>query len=204
MTEAYPLQWPAGRPRTPAHLRKLGSFSKKVSNGRWAEKVELTIADAMRRLQDELDRLGALNFVLSANLQRNLDGSPRSQQSAPADPGVALYFQLKGKPHCLPCDRYTRVQQNIAALAAHIEATRAIERYGVAHIAQMFAGFVALPGRTPWWTILGVHEGASSDQINAAYREKAKKAHVDSGGSDAAMSELNVARDEAMRARATA
>jgi phenylpropionate dioxygenase-like ring-hydroxylating dioxygenase large terminal subunit len=31
----------------------------------------------------------------------------------------------------MPCDRYTRVADNIAAIAAHIDATRAIERHGV-------------------------------------------------------------------------
>lgn len=196
MTESYPLQWPAGRPRTPTFRHEAGRFSTRGHG--------LTIGQAMERLQGELDRLGARNFVLSANLVRNLNGSPKNNQSQPADPGVALYFQLNGKPHCLPCDRYSRIEQNIAALAAHIEATRAIERYGVADTAQMFAGFVALPqpgSRRPWWEILGVSQHASIDQISAAYREKAKSAHVDAGGSNAAMTTLNVARDEAIKAR---
>lgn len=196
MTDAYPLQWPEGRPRTPAGNRETGRFNVKDSHG---YKGALTIAEAVRRLQEELDRLGATDFVLSSNLERKLDGSPRSGQAQPYDPGVALYFQLRQKPHCLPCDKYGRVEQNIAALAAHISATRAIERYGVADTAQMFSGFVSLPpGKRYWWEVLGVARGVSAEQIRAAYREKAKKAHADAGGSDAAMSELNVARDEGL------
>ena len=44
----YPLQWPAGRPRKPAGLRKAGKFNtKQRHNGRsYASASDLTIADA--------------------------------------------------------------------------------------------------------------------------------------------------------------
>jgi hypothetical protein len=124
---AYPLQWPAGRARKPADARIHGKFNTKRSSGRYMETKALTVADALARLQDELDRIGARLPVISTNLETRLDGLPRSGQGEPSDPGVALYFQLQGKPHCMPCDTYTRVAQNIAAIAAHIEATRARE-----------------------------------------------------------------------------
>jgi hypothetical protein len=193
-----------GRPRTKA--RKDAHFGKmgKSDYGSWQQRKELSVADAVRRLQDEIDRIGAREFVLSTNLMLRLDGLPRSDQKAPADPGVCLYFTLKGKPHALPCDTYHRVADNIAAIAKHIEATRAIERYGVATMAEMFTGFAALPSpgaARAWWEVLGVSQHASIDEINAAWREMAKTAHSDAGGSDAAMSELNVARDTGIRAR---
>lgn len=71
---AYPLQWPAGRPRKSS--RKRATFGKKVNNGRWTEPRDLTVADALGRLQDELDKVGARHPVVSTNLETRLDGLP--------------------------------------------------------------------------------------------------------------------------------
>jgi hypothetical protein len=201
MTEAYPLRWPQGRPRTQSYYRKNGAFKK---DGR-----DISIRDAMRRMQDELDRIGGSDFVLSANLVRNMDGSPRSNQPQPVDPGVALYFTLKKKPICMPCDTYTRVEQNIAAIAKHIEATRAIERYGVASLSEMFTGFEALPApgkasKRHWRDVLGVVPrdlalDGRTNIIDALYRERAKQAHPDRGGTHDMMAELNAARADAIK-----
>jgi hypothetical protein len=199
---AFPLQWPNGRLRKTS--RKRATFGKKVHNGRWAETKDLTVADALGRLQDELDRIGARYPVVSTNLETRLDGLPRSGQAEPRDPGVALYFDLKGKPHCMPCDTYDRVADNIAAIAKHIEATRAIDRFGVATVSEMFAGFTALPApgaKRPWREVLGFHDVQlpTKSAIDASWKDRAKKAHPDAGGSDAAMSELNDARSAALR-----
>jgi len=52
-----------------------------------------------------------------------------------------------------------------------------------------------------WWTELGVKPDASREEINRAYRDRAKKAHPDAGGSDAKMTKLNAAREAALRDR---
>lgn len=209
MTQAYPLAWPHGRPRRRPQARKPGKFGKATwregyGGNRYSTKGELTVADARRRLQDELDRLGARLPVISSNMELRLDGLPRSGAREPEDPGVAVYFQLNGKPHCMPCDTYLRVADNLAAVAAHIEATRAIERHGVATVAEMFAGFQALPApgaRRPWWEVLGfVHDRVTLDAVEEVYRSLARKRHPDAGGSVEAMAELNAARDEAREA----
>jgi hypothetical protein len=202
---AYPLQWPGGRPRKPQGLRKRSTFGKKVYNGRWDETKRLTVAEALSRLQDELDRIGARYPVVSTNLETRLDGLPRSGQAEPSDPGVALYFDLGCKPHCMPCDTYDRVADNIAAIAKHIEATRAIDRFGVATVSEMFTGFAALPApgaKRPWREVLGQKPDFFTTDpatITDLYRVAAKKAHPDAGGSDAAMAELNVAKAEALK-----
>lgn len=201
---AYPLQWPAGRPRK--DQRKRAAFGKRVNNGKWDETKDLTVADAISRLQGEIDRLGARYPVVSSNLEPRLDGLPRSGQSEPRDPGVALYFDLNGKPHCMPCDTYDRVADNIAAIAKHIEATRAIDRFGVATVSEMFAGFAALPApgaKRPWVEVLGLVEGEKITRtvIESQYRFLASKRHPDTPtGSHQQMAELNVARDEALKA----
>ncbi len=204
MTQAFPLQWPLSRPRTKSPTR--ATFGKRVSRAgqSWAQMESLTVAEALTRLQKEVDLLGARNYVLSSNVQVRLDGLPRSGQPEPADRGVALYFALAGKPHCLPCDRYDRVADNIAAIAKHIEATRAIERYGVASLAEMFTGFAALPepGKRTWRDVLGIGPGVvpvTAAIIEDQFRRLAKKCHPDAGGSNEQMAELNEARSTALR-----
>ena len=104
-----------------------------------------------------MERIRARYVVLSSNVELRLDGQPRAGLRDPADPGVALYFQLDGKLIVLACDRYTTVAANMAAIAAHLDATRTIERHGVGTLEQMFAGFAALPapGKQPWRAVLG-------------------------------------------------
>lgn len=204
--QAHPLQWPRGRPRRNASNRKSPKFNKKewrageAEGHGWHEAKDLTIADAVKRLFDEMDRIRARSVVISSNLEIRQDGLPRSGQRAPVDPGVCVYFELAGKPRAMPCDTYTSVTGNIAAIAAHVAATRAIERHGVATVAEMFEGFAALPapgaGR-PWWEVLGIPSGATPEQIEDAYRAKAKEHHPDAGGSSDRMAELNRARQEA-------
>jgi DnaJ-domain-containing protein 1 len=98
-------------------------------------------------------------------------------------------------------DIYDRVADNIAAIAATLEAMRAIERHGGGAILdRVFEGFVALPAPEQWFTILGVSAQASSDEIEDAYRRLAMKHHPDRGGDGQEMARINAARDEGMEA----
>jgi hypothetical protein len=212
MTDAYPLAWPEGWPRT--RNRKSAAFGKTErvhsANGphSWNQKKKLSIADGTKRVQSELEKLGVRNVrddtIISTNLRLNLSGLPRGDQGEPGDPGVAVYWQMPGKPmRVMAIDAYTRVADNLAAIAATLEAMRAIERHGGAQILdRAFTGFLALPSSGPaWHVVLGVQPNATPAEINAAYRRKAAEKHPDTGGSHAAMAELNVARDEGLRAR---
>lgn len=202
MTQAFPLQWPQGRRARPASARRAPRFNRKewrsnASGSSWRT-CEITVADARRRLQEELDHIRARFPVISSNIETRLDGLPRSGGREPEDPGVAIYFELAEQPHCLPCDTYTTVAGNIAAVAAHIAATRAIERHGVASVREMFSGFAALPAPTSCWEILGIPQSSSRDAIEESFRVLAKQRHPDHGGSTQAMAELNRARHEAL------
>ena len=209
---AYPLAWPAGWKRTPANDRAYGQFgtAKRRGGNSWMSKEKITVAEATRRLREELARMAVLDdLVLSSNLRLRLDGLPRSDQSQPADPGAAVYWNdpWTGSPRCMAIDRYTKVEQNIAALAATIEALRAIERHGGAAVLERaFTGFTALPApeagqARPWWEVRGVPRNAHESDIVAAYRRKASTAHPDRGGSVDAMAELNQARELALSDR---
>lgn len=213
--QAYPLQWPQGWPRYKGWRTGAKFGTAKHNEIGVAGKKRLSIADAMKRVAAELEALGARNVrddaVVSTNLKLNMSGQPRGDQGEPGDPGVAVYWQKAGQPmRVMAIDRYNRVADNIAAVAATLSAMRAIERHGGALILERaFTGFDALPPpqqqvRAPkaWWEVLGVVSNATREQIEAAYRERAKRAHPDAGGSHAAMAELNAARDAALKARA--
>ena len=199
---AYPLQWPTGWPRTKA--RRSASFNQKTwdSTYNYNRTKAVTVATARERLSGELDRLGARYTVLSTNMELRLDGQPRSDRSDPGDPGVAVYFQLGGKPMALACDKWDRVADNIVALAKHIEALRGMDRWGVGTAAQAFAGYEALPAPDPWWKTLGLTGPTRSErEIKDAYRKASSNAHPDRpGGSHDRMASVNAARDEGLKA----
>lgn len=208
-TTRYPLSWPVGWPRAAAGSRKpsrfTGSSYGTYSNGSsYRRSRELTIAEARDRLEGELGRLGARDVLLSTNVELTTYGEPRSGRRPPEDPGVAVYFRLNGKDRVLACDRWTTVAGNIAAIAAHIECIRGIDRYGVGTLDQAFAGYDALPPPGPtkrgWREVLEVGNGVvTRSMVETHYRIIAKTAHPDHGGSHDAMAELNAARDEALR-----
>lgn len=191
--QRYPLQWPDGWKRTLAASRQRAKFSK--------NRQQLSVAQAIARLDLELGRLGAQYETLSTNVVLRLDGLPRSDQREPVDPGAAIYFLLAGKSVVLACDKWDRVADNIAAIAGHIEAMRAQERYGVGSLEQAFAGYAALPPKAEGWrAVLGFPPGArpTYDDIGLHYRDRARTAHPDAGGSHDAMARLNAARAAAL------
>ncbi len=195
--QRYPLSWPIGWRRT--------AYRRRAQFGRHGEfgKQALSVADALGRLVGELGRLGATDHVLSTNVPVRLDGLPLSQRvSPPKDPGAALYFRLKGKARCLACDKWDRVPDNITAIAFHIRALRAVDRYGVGTMEQAFGGYTALPAAaTEWWTILGVSPNATLEEAEAAFRELARQQHLDQrGGSHDGMARLTEARQAAREA----
>ncbi|NIV38132.1 MAG: J domain-containing protein, partial [Anaerolineae bacterium] len=159
--DAYPLHWPHWFPRTdPAH-RQRARFNR---DGR-----PLTIADARGRVLREIGaftrpghtyRIDPDQVVISTDVPVRQDGLPYSGRKPPEDSGVAVYFELDGEPHVLPCDTWDRVADNMAAIAAHLGAMRGMERWGVGDLRSHFAGFTALEHNPDpdgdWPYILGV------------------------------------------------
>lgn len=205
--ERHPLTWPATWPRTAATARKRASFgSRQRETGKaWTTSKSLTIFAALRRLTDELDRLRATGVVISSNVPVRFDGLPRSDAREPSDPGVACYFRHRGADRVFACDRWDRVADNVAAIAAHIAALRGMERWGVGSIDQAFRGYEALPApggtrQRSWRDVLEYGDlPIDAETIARAYRIIARRVHADAGGSHEAMVELNAARDAALR-----
>ena len=115
-----------------------------------------------------------------------------------------MYWKPAKSPmRCMAVDRYDEVQDNLAAVAATLEAMRSIERHGGAAILdRAFTGFAALPapagGKRDWWTVLELPSTASQAEIRDAFNRLAREHHHDRGGSDERMAEIIRARDEAL------
>lgn len=193
MTEAYPLSWPDGRPRTKSIRRQCSRFGNtSVHSEAWF-------------VLDEIRRLGGRYAVVSTDVELRNDGLPYSSRKAPEDPGVAVYFEKSGKQMAFACDRWDCVPDNIRAIGKTIEAIRGIERWGSGDMmAAAFTGFEALPApdKTPWWEVLGFASRplGSIDFIEAQYRALAIDAHPDMPtGSHERMTELNAAIEQARR-----
>lgn len=200
--DAYPLTWPEGWKRTPPHARKSAQFGKgerrQSGEASWISKRALTINDGVHRVRRELKTFGVLegDAIISTNLKTRLDGFPRSDQREPDDPGVAVYWQRPGEKgtKVMAIDRYDRVADNLAAIAATLEAMRAIERHGGALILERaFTGFTALPapGQTTttgvrhWREVLGIPEGEQRlTAAEEAYRRLRSKFHPDKPDGD--------------------
>lgn len=180
---AYPLSWPAGWKRVT--IRANAQFKHAGS--------QIPIDVALKRLEYELTRARADHAVLSSNCPRRVDGSMRLDQK-PTDPGVAVYFTRAGARVVFACDKWKRVADNIAAIAAHLEAIRGQERWGVGTSDQAFKGYLALPAPKSWRGILAVDPDTTLEEAEYAYKV-AVRTEMETAGSDhhERMIELNLA-----------
>jgi hypothetical protein len=201
----FPLTWPAGWRRAQTRTRaafNAGRMDVQPGEG-WARLREVSIAVGTERVlkQLQLFRVDRSTVIISSNVQLRVDGLPRGDKPMPKDPGVAVYW-TRGKEgqRCMAIDRYDRVGDNLAAIAATLESLRAIERHGGAMIIdRAFTGFKALAAPEQWFSILGVSVHASASEIDHAYRLKASSAHPDKpGGNSGEMARLNWAREEGL------
>lgn len=215
--EAFPLSWPAGWPRT--RNRSTGSKFQGSSyspGAAYKSRKPISPDRARKLLREELGRLGAKFIVISTNVPLRADGEMRADQADRrlADPGVAIYFTLKGKQMVMAQDAFDGIAANLRSLGLAIEAIRALERHGGGQmIERAFAGFTALPApdgskpKRPWWIVLNYGDSdearadLSVDEVIARYKTLAKKRHPDAdGGSSELFQELSDARDEAVQA----
>lgn len=184
--EAYPLAWPAGRPRIQRRERS---------------RFNCSFAVVRDELMHEISMLGGRQPVLSTNISLRRDGLPYAQQAEPNDPGVAVYFTLRGKQFAFACDRWDRVRDNVQAIRHTIAALRGIERWGTGDMVQAaFTGFTALPPPPSWRTVLELPPEATLAEAEDAYRRLRSTHHPDKGGDPEKFHAINKAIEQARSA----
>jgi hypothetical protein len=196
MITASPLTWPEGWKRTPSYHQRNGRFLK---SGKL-----LTVTEGVSRILEQLARMGIdrQDVIVSTNVRLRLDGLPRSNEPEPADRGASVYWKEHNKPmRCMACDQYNLVADNLAAIAATLDAMRAIERHGGSQILERaFTGFAALPEKAsqPWREVLGIPaEIRELSYIEQRFKELALIHHPDHGGDSEKFRQLVAARDAA-------
>lgn len=181
--QRYPLHWPQGWPRTlqPVYSRFRTTFS-----------------NARSELFEELRRLKASDVTLSTNIPLKTNGEPYANYRLD-DKGIAVYFKHRGKPMVLACDKFDKIEDNLYSIAMTIKAIRGIERWGASEMMERaFTGFQALPDPDDWRSTLG--HPKTLQEAESAYREMARQAHPDMGGSLDQMQKLNKAITDARAA----
>lgn len=221
MRNPYPLQWPDGTFRRPAHRREPARF-------------RVTLAEAIQDLLRELDLMHATNVVITSDLPTRSDGLPYSSGRAD-DPGIAVWAVVDSRERVFTCDRWLTAAANVRAIGKTVEAIRGLGRWGGSDtITRALGGFAALPpgdsegtwsGKNPdqiiqdiqdlgapvgWRDVLGltpaektmIRLGKNSDPrarafvleiAKANHRKAIKTAHPDVGGSTELAAEINVA-----------
>jgi len=197
--QVYPLNWPPSWRRTPAGARTHARFNSSREGGR----NDVTIHGALDRIEYEMGMMKILtvDVVVTTNNALRRDGSQYAKPPPLTDPGVAVYWKVKGKhERCMAIDRYDTIAGNLAAVAASLAALRAVERHGGAEIMdRAFTGFAALAAPEQWFQVLGVSANATEDEIDRAYRRLASTHHPDRlNGDGDVMGRINRARDQAM------
>ena len=186
MTDAYPLAWPPGFPR---------------SKHREKDQFKTTLSGALKNVKDSLRR-----FAIDSG--KKLDGLVISSNyslgvETPLDPGVSVWFTWDGLQVCIPVDRYSSVASNLQAIHHVIEARRTELRHGtLALVRAAFTGFAALPppsSKRPWREVLQVPPDTTLENAEQVYKIMARAAHPDNGGSHDAMTALNLAIGEARK-----
>lgn len=193
--QSYPLKWPDGWERT---------------RNRHSARYKVTVDRAYEDLVASLQKLGALSgsIIISSNVPpRNAFGTPRNDGAQVGDTGVAIYWQTRAHgERVMACDRWDTVKDNIRAIGLAVEGLRAMERAGASQIMERaFTAFGSLPASAnaaparPWWDVLGFTHSTlsvlSAAVVDARYRELARAAHPDHGGSAEGFAELGRARD---------
>ena len=106
--------------------------------------------DTLDSLEHELSLLSAHDMVIGAGFREGdirRDGMPRADAREPVHPGIEISFETRQGRLTYSTDICAYWQHNVRSIALGLEALRAVDRYGITHRGEQYAGFLALaPG----------------------------------------------------------
>lgn len=125
-----PLQWQGVS--TPARERR----SRATFKAPWSNTLEL--------LDRELRHLDASDIVIEADFREGdirLDGWPKASARVGDNPGVRIAFSSPHGPLVYATDSCVEWQHNVRSIGLGLEALRAVDRYGITHRGEQYAGW---------------------------------------------------------------
>lgn len=141
-TMRAPANREVARFKRPGHWENDGRGGKK-----WVSQTPMPLSVTLQDLDRELRHLGAADAELLVAIdptQFRNDGRPYANAKS-AHPGVILSFTIpKIGTVSYPCDKYTRWEDNLRAIAAALESLRLVERHGVTRHGEQYRGFLAI------------------------------------------------------------
>lgn len=148
---------------------------------RLASRFKTAWGASLEKLEQEIGRVGGKDVligVVATDDQFTLAGTPKSGFRV-LHPGAEVSFTDEaGRRLTFHTDRYPAFHDNIQAIAAGLEALRAVERHGITTTGQQYAGFAML-GQGD------VDRGRALVEAAGGVREALKAAHPDTGGNAA-------------------
>lgn len=192
--QQHSIDWPAEFERTEPSKRESypGGF-------------RVTRATAFGNVLDELqtwDGVTDVQLDSGAEHQKRNPNKPYANGSYD-DPGVVVRFNKDGEDMAAACDRWDNPRDNAQDLYHYLHETRMQEQRGTVTAESEYEKLrlpsgdeSATAADPPPHAVLGVSRDASEQEVQEAFRERAKQTHADTGGDSEAFKRVKRAREE--------
>ena len=187
------IDWPPEFERTPSEDRE------PYSGG-----FQVTRSTAFQNILDELARWDGVTDVQldsGAEHQKRNPNKPYARSSFD-DPGVVVRFNKDDEDMAAACDRWDNPRDNAQDLYHYLNETRKQKLRGTVTAESEYEKLRLPSGDEdveaadpPPYAVLGVDRDASEEEIEKAFRERAKETHSDTGGDSEAFKSVKNARD---------
>lgn len=187
------IDWPDDFPRTDPSDRD------PYPNG-----FRVTRSTAFQNVLDELrtwDGVTDVQLESGAEHQQRNPNKPYANSSF-EDPGVVVRFTKEGEQMAAACDEWDNPRDNAQDLYHYLHETRMQEQRGTVTAESEYQKLRlpsgdgdAVAGEPPAHIVLGVDRDATDEEVQQAFRERAKETHADTGGDSDAFKRVKRARE---------